>query len=66
VVPVDGIHVILRKSYKNGDDRGPIFMNATLGWSEGSQAVDFFDTGIQKLIPPYVQSPISGDGYVEK
>jgi hypothetical protein len=31
-----------------------------------SQVPDFFDTGIQKLIPPYDKCLISGGDYVEK
>jgi hypothetical protein len=31
-----------------------------------SQAADFFDTGIQKLIPQYVKCLYSGGDYVEK
>jgi hypothetical protein len=31
-----------------------------------SQAADFFDTGIQKRIPPYDKCLSSGGDYVEK
>jgi hypothetical protein len=65
-VPVDGTHMALRKSHKKGKGRGSVFMNATLAGSEGSQAVDFCDTRVQKLVPRYDQCLSSSGGYVEK